>query len=77
MKTSNWILQTSVNIPYGPHDVKVVPAGSFVSPVKYEYLPKHIKEEKFWQPYHADKDIYCYTKYGFIKVEKSQLRETS
>lgn len=77
MKTPNYILMTEVRIEYGPQDTKIVPAGSFVRPVLFEYLPSHVKEAKQWLPFNKAKEIYVYCRWGFIKVQLEKIREAA
>lgn len=73
MKTPNYVLDSDFNIPYGHHDVKTLPAGSFVRPLEFIYVPQHIKDENKW--FNEHNDVYCYTKIGIIAIPKHQVRE--
>lgn len=75
VKTANYMLKESVIIHYGPHDQKVIPAGSFVSPVELKYVPKHvIAQYPSWAM--GKDDVYIYTKFGFTYCNKNKLRAT-
>lgn len=76
MKTPDYILTEDFNHYMGPHDSRKLPAGSFVRPIEFRWLPKHIQEspDGIWNKFHSDK-IYCYTHYGIILIPKNILRE--
>lgn len=83
MKTPNYVLIEDVQVNLGvasggwnmPADYKVLPAGSFVRPINYDYVPKHVLEDPKWKNFNSEKEIFCYTKLGFIAIEKKMLRE--
>ena len=73
MKTPNYVLDEDFSIPYGHHDVKVLPAGTFVRPIETCYVPKHIKDENKW--FNEKTDCYCYTRIGIIVIPKKYVRK--
>jgi hypothetical protein len=75
VKTANWVIEEDVVISFSIQDHKTVPKGSFVTPVSFEYVPKHVKDDIYWKPFRKETEVFCYTRYGFIKIEKSKLRE--
>ena len=57
--------------------VKELPAGSFVKPVHFDYVPKETKEklgiDRYFDP---SSQTVCYTALGFMVISKDNLRET-
>lgn len=75
MKTPNYALKEEYSIVYDIHDVKVLPKGTFVRPVQYEYIPKHVIENPMWRFFNKEREVFCYTRYGFAAIPLSSLRE--
>lgn len=62
------------NGQYG-HDSKILPKGSFVKPLHYDYVPKHVKENKTWAFFDKKTDVFAYTHFGIIAIPKNYIRE--
>lgn len=56
-------------------DYKTLPEGSYVRPIELAYVPKHVLEDKRWQHFNKDKEIFVYTKIGIVPVPKRILRD--
>lgn len=56
-------------------DPITLPAGLFVKPIEYRYVPKHVLE-KYENTGHDDsKCVFCYTSYGIISIPRELIRE--
>lgn len=54
-------------------DSRILPAGAFVRPIVFEYLPKHITDKaSFFNP---ETEVYVYCRYGITLIQKNKLRE--
>lgn len=56
-------------------DQKTIPAGSYVRPIKLEYLPNHVLEDHRWRYTNKDTHIFCYTRFGIVPIPKTHLRD--
>ena len=52
---------------------KTLPANSFVQIIHPYYLPKHVIERE--GSFNPERDCYCYTHYGIIKLYLKILRK--
>lgn len=60
---------------HGAYDVKTIPAGTFVRPIEYQYVPKHVKEDDRWtRNFNPETEIYCHTSYGMVPVPRKSIR---
>ena len=75
MATPDYVLTEDYNHYVGPHDTRILKAGSFVRPIEFEYLPKHITDNKdnAWAAKYSSKS-FCYTFYGIILIPTELLR---
>lgn len=70
MGTPNYVLTEKISI-VGATGSKTLEAGSFVRPVRYEYLPRHVKDK--YNPIAGF--IWVYTHYGLAIVQEDQVRQ--
>lgn len=75
MKTPDFVLDREFVVYSGPHDKKILEAGSFVRPISYQWIPKHIKDDPKYAWYNDKKEVFCYTRYGIICIFREYLRE--
>lgn len=75
MRTSNYRLNQQHTWSQGVHDSKCLPQGSYISPVKIEYVPKHIIEKACHQWFNSEMEIFCFTREGFVAIPKYKIRE--
>lgn len=80
-RTPNYRLNTDFSYSASPGmwanmDQKVIPAGSYVRPLELTYVPKHVVEDKRWEFFNKDLDVFCYTKNGIIPIPRAYLSET-
>lgn len=71
IKTPNYVLQEDHSFNQGTQDVRTLPAGTFVRPIEFRYLPRHITDKN--QEY--ERSVYCYTRYGIISIPRHKIRE--
>lgn len=45
MATPDYQLRYRMQFDEGQHDHRVLEAGTFVRPVEYQYVPKHVKDK--------------------------------
>ena len=71
MRTPDFVLNE--DFFFGPsNDQKVIPAGSFVRPIEFKYVPKEtISRAGFFSK--ADSQ-FCYTRYGILIIPKILIR---
>lgn len=53
----------------------VLPAGSFVCPIDWYYVPKHVKESDRYRWFDKETHSVCYTRFGLVPIAKRVLRE--
>lgn len=72
---TDYILTEEVTV-YAPlGKSKVLPAGSFVRPIRYEYIPQFIKEDSNFSSFDPEVHVFCYTHFGITLIKKSIIRE--
>lgn len=54
-------------------DSKTLPAGSYVKPIDWYWLPAHIKEQ--YKHYDRHTMLICYTRYGIFPIPKAIVEE--
>lgn len=61
----------------GGWETKTLAAGTFIRPIDYYYVPKHIRdaEENRW--FSADKEAFCYTPLGIKLIDKNKFRRVN
>jgi hypothetical protein len=76
IKTPNFVItQMFVWCPNRLAKTIELPAGSFVRPIEYQYVPKHVTEAPVWQDFDKNREVFCYTRFGIIALPKNILRE--
>jgi len=69
-----WVIGSELGWQYSS-DSKVIPKGTFVRPIKFEYLPSHItKDVRNFDKKHY---VFCYTPIGIHKIPKKLIRQVS
>lgn len=74
VRVPNHMLAEAVTINMGPHDVKTLPAGAFVKPIDWRWLPKHLLDSFYFMWSNKDDDIPCYTQIGIVPIPRNKLR---
>ncbi len=77
VKTSNWALIEDYSYSQGSGygDRKTLPAESYVKPVEWKYLPRHITEDGENRWHNTETHVFCHTKHGMIPVPRRILKE--
>lgn len=75
MSTPDYKLTEDFKYWVNTQDCITMPAGTFVRPVEFCYLPKDIQDKN--QFIKTDgKQVFCHTKIGLIPIPKQLLRRT-
>lgn len=70
-RTPNYVLSDDFHISGD----KNLPAGSFVRPIRWEYLPKHITHSKLYEGIEPIGVLFCYTRYGIVPIDIRRFRQ--
>lgn len=76
MSTPDYVVDENVVFTNFNGDTLTLPAGSFVKPIDFYYIPAHIKITFDWRVFNKDTHIFCYTRFGIIPIEKKKIRRT-
>lgn len=61
---------------YGPmNDPQILPQGSFVKPIEYMWVPKHVIDGEPGKYFNKLTDMFYYTKYGFVAIPTKYVRK--
>lgn len=52
---------------------KILPAHSFIRPIEWYYVPKHVIEDSRFKYTDEKTDLFCYTRYGIIPIKRSNI----
>lgn len=75
-RTPNYVLTESFNCTPGSYTSQLLPEGSFVRPIAFDYVPRHITENPKYYHFDSKREVFVYTKFGIVAVPKNILRET-
>ena len=75
VRTMNYRLIAEHVLNLGPHDSKTLPQGAYISPIKLEYVPKHITDSDRNGWHKEEYDVYCFTRYGIISIPRCKIRQ--
>lgn len=78
MSTPDYCLIEDVQVAEaGGWETKTLKAGTFVRPIDYYYVPKHIKEavENRW--FIANLEVFCFTPLGIKLIDKNKFRRVN
>lgn len=73
-RSQNFITQESHSFAQGMYDTKIIPAGTFVRPIEYCYVPKHVKDDPRWRHFDQKTEIFCYCSYGMVPILREKIR---
>jgi hypothetical protein len=76
MSTPDYKLTADFKYWVNTQDCITMPAGTFVRPVEFRYLPKELQDRSSLIKI-ADKEVFCHTKIGLIPIPKELLRKTT
>lgn len=72
MRLPEYKLNTEVTVGYGAHS-PTLPVGAFVCPIDPYWLPVHIKTAKEYLFFNPKHNVYCYTRYGIVMLDKKAI----
>ena len=75
IKIPNYITNTDVRITINITESVTVPAGTWVKPVEYYYVPKHIKDIPWWKHLNTEERVFTYSHYGFLPIPRKHISE--
>lgn len=77
IKTPNIALNKAVALPTGSvgSEQKILPAGSYVKPIEYCYIPKHVLNAPQNKYFDQKLEIFVHTKYGIFRMFREHLSE--
>ncbi len=79
VRTPNYRLTEELSIQSrkgGYSDPVTLPAGTFVRPIHIDYVPKHVINDKRWEYFNPNTDVFAYTSIGIVMIPKNIMRET-
>ncbi len=74
VRTPNYRLLEAHTVSNGPHDQRLLPAGSYVRPIELRYVPKHVIDDSRWTWFDGDIEVFCYCSLGIIPIPKKILK---
>ena len=74
---AEYVLTEDTQVRTHTNNIKILPAGAFVQPIDWYYLPKHFKESVQGIFMDHKKDIVCYTHFGLQVLSRSVIRRVS
>ncbi len=73
MSTPDYMLTEDFNYqPTRPNSF-VIAAGTFLRPIDFYYVPRHIREENKF--FNKETEVYCYCYYGILVFPKEVIRK--
>ena len=76
VKTSNYVTTEDYTFHRSVTSVSVLPAGSFVRPIKEDCVPSHVYEYLKIVTVNSKLHTFAYTRYGILLLPISIIRET-
>ena len=77
MATPDYVLNEDFQIVRSIFSDKVLPAGSFVRPIRRCWLPEHILNSNEYKHFNPYTEVYCYASCGIICIPISKMRKIS
>lgn len=71
MKTPDYVLTDVFTYKDG-----TLPAGTFVKPIQYCYLPQHVKDDGRWGYVSLEDNVFCYCSLGIVPIPRKIVRQT-
>lgn len=75
MRIPEYLTTEDITIRLGSNQTQVLPANSFVKPIDFGYLPKHIKESESGRYFNKFTQVFCYTHFGITVIDRNKIRE--
>jgi hypothetical protein len=73
-RTPDYLTTQDIELTADWTDKLIIPAGSFVQPMDYGYVPKHCRDSKFNRGYDKNIHWFCYTRFGIFVLPKAMIR---
>jgi hypothetical protein len=76
-KTPNYQIEEDHRVVTNPgsYETKLVPKYTFVRPIDYYYVPRHIKEDERYRYFNPETEIFCYCPLGIHPFPKKIVRK--
>ncbi len=74
-RTPSYRLTDAVTLPGEKYGEKSLVMGDFVTPLTYEYVPRHVLDDIRWKWFNPDREVFCYTRKGVVPIPKDRIRE--
>ena len=74
-RTPNYRLKAEASIKTKSGDWLKMPQHSWLRPIELEYVPKHVLEDKRWQHFDSKREVFCYTKFGYVVLMRTEIEE--
>ncbi len=72
-RAPTYVTKNDTTIYEGATGNKILPAGSFVRPIEWCWVPKHILDDSRFKYGNIDLEVMCYTRYGFVKIRRDNI----
>lgn len=74
-RAPNYRLKNAYKIPSKDAEAPTLPERTYVRPINFEYVPKHVLDDPQWRWYSEFEYTFCHTKYGIMPIPTSYLEE--
>ncbi len=74
-QTPDYILTEDFNCSADFSQTKILSAGTFVRPIQFCYVPKHVLESKLGKFFNPKMEMFCYTRLGIVPIPKNIVRQ--
>lgn len=75
MKTPDYVLTEEINILDERWNKIPIPSGTFMRPIDFRYVPKHVIDNPLHRWFNKDTEVFCYCYMGIVIVDISKIRE--
>lgn len=73
--TSNYVLTKDYTYLKDIFNSQTLMAGTFVCPIEFRWVPKHVKEDLKWKFFDNSTEVFCYCSHGFVVIPYNLLRK--
>ena len=75
VKVQDYCTTQAVMVTMFHGEKKELPAGAFVKPIEYKWVPKHILDCDMGRWFNKDIQTFCYTHYGIVVIPNEMIRK--
>lgn len=75
MATPDYVLQETFEFKVSYHEKVPFAPGTFVRPISLNYVPLHVKEHDYYEPFNSKTQVFCYTPKGIFPIPRKLLRQ--